>query len=290
MSDPTNHHWLPQFLMRRWCGDDKLVNRFYRPHSKVVFGRKSPKSLGSKKNLYTSEWKRARDSFYIEKDIFTRSIDEPASIIIEKIIKYGIEFISNKERRAFSQFITTLFHRVRQNNFSTDESKEFIDFDEYVKKAKSDSSSIKDESDQYILDYYNNNIKGAWKHIWITAFLEHSVSCEMTQDLYNMEWHILKNETVEYVLGDNPVQIFGKNSKLMSVTIPISPNLAFIASKKDYFDKDVIFKKEFREIFVIQQNRKQFETARDFVISCDLGPNDGLLRIAEIYMKISDKF
>ncbi|MES2450166.1 MAG: DUF4238 domain-containing protein [Pseudomonadota bacterium] len=53
--DPTKHHYIPEFFLRQWIGDDRRLERYDRPHpSKIMARRVFPSEVGWIKNLYTS--------------------------------------------------------------------------------------------------------------------------------------------------------------------------------------------------------------------------------------------
>jgi len=286
MSNPTNHHWLPQFLTRRWCGDDNLVNRFYRPHTKVVAGRKSIKSLGAIENLYTVDWSGAKDPFYLEKEFFTRGIDTPSSLIVEKMLSGGVDNLTVLEKKTFAQFLLMQTVRVKER-FEGEDPDIFPNLGWFMQAARRDDSPLKEASEENLREIFRNHIQGFSKHMRVTAMGEFSVDQHMVYMITNLKWYILdnKNGRVDFVIGDSPIRLMGRNGSLDRVSIPLSPSHMFFAATQEYIDHEIVLHDNYREIFVIEENRYQFQAADDFVISRDLGPNDGFLKIAEMYMK-----
>lgn len=287
MSEPREHHWLPQFLMYRWSGSDGLVNRFYRPHKDIVAGRKSPKSLGVIRDLYTSKWLLAADPYEIEKNTFTKAVDTPASTIIRKLVEEGVHSLSDTERRAFAQFLTLTLLRV--NERFPEEDGPFSNADNFLSRVRTDlpSHSVNDED---IKDHFRKTIDGYEKHMKIQAMMEHAVYSSHTASILGLKWKIVKfdGEKEELVFGDHPIRLWGSSGLINRLFMPLSPWHLFIAAEREYFDNEPLLREEFRLVLALQTNQMQFEDARDFVISRDLGPNNGFRTMAEWYMRMPD--
>ncbi|MBP2231779.1 hypothetical protein J2847_005098 [Azospirillum agricola] len=286
MSKPKLHHWLPQFLMRPWCGEDGLVNRFHRPHKDVVYGRKGLKYLGSENRLYEASWKLIGDPYHYENNIFSKVVDDPSSSLIKKIINFGVGELTPMEKKSFSHFL--LLQMIRSSERCIGENQaDFISFEEFLLRVRKSESDMKRLDDVSIFNIYVNNIKGSGSHSWIQAMLEFATDPKLVDSILKLEWMLIGclDTGLDYVLGDKPVLAQIANGKVMEIAIPLSPNILFHASSPDRHSFDPIFSENSREIFIVLNVIEQMKRAKDFVISKNLGRNGGYLKMAEEYMK-----
>ncbi len=99
MSDPINHHFVPQHFLRAWASntDKSLIGRyrFIEKIKRVVFdGRKSIARVASLDNLYTLT--DGKDSAQFETSVMTEALDTPTSPLIEKVRDQGLASLSLK--------------------------------------------------------------------------------------------------------------------------------------------------------------------------------------------------
>jgi hypothetical protein len=90
------------------------------------------------------------------------------------------------------------------------------------------------------------------------------------------------------VLGDTPLQIWATNGIIEQVVLPLSPVRLFVAATTSHLAKEPIFENEFRQVLALRSIGDQFRKADKFVIARDVGKNDGLLKLAEINLKMPD--
>jgi len=289
MSSPINHHWLPQFLINRWAGDDGCVNSFYRPRGNIVYRRKSSRSLGSLNNLYTIPWKKLPHKSYVETEIFTKYVDTPFSKMVSETLENGIETLSPTARRQFAQQIVMQWVRTGERFDRDVDQCAFPNFGWFVTAARGPNSELSDLSEEELVSYYDDNWNGAEKFNAVIAMMEFSISSQFTSDLLELEWMIVNvcDCGVEYVLGDRPIIIKRRGEKLASLVFPLSPSHVFFAVDDKFVKSDidrVVLLPGYRNVFVIDVNRDQFKLSNRFVVSRDLGPNCGFVKIAEMYM------
>jgi len=79
MNEPINHHYLPVFYLKQWCGDDGKVVRYYRPYREVVPSTVIPDNTGYEPNLYTLEGFPTDLRASIETHYMGPEIDQPRS-------------------------------------------------------------------------------------------------------------------------------------------------------------------------------------------------------------------
>ncbi|PVM82063.1 DUF4238 domain-containing protein [Caulobacter endophyticus] len=110
-NDPTKHHYIPEFLLRYWTGDDHRLERFDRPiPSKIMVRRVFPSEVGFEKDLYASPGHRLGGQ-WLELSVF-QAIDNHAAPVLEKLNAGEIGDLSDQERVAWTLFMRSLTHRT----------------------------------------------------------------------------------------------------------------------------------------------------------------------------------
>jgi Protein of unknown function (DUF4238) len=78
VNQPINHHYLPVFYLKQWCGADGKVARYYRPYRDVVASARIPENTGYEPNLNTLEGFPTELRASIETHYMGPVIDTPA--------------------------------------------------------------------------------------------------------------------------------------------------------------------------------------------------------------------
>lgn len=287
MSEPINHHWLPQFLMRPWCGSDKKVERFYRPNKKVVVGRKPPASLGAEDHLYTVICSTLADPYYFEKEVMTKESDTPNSRIRDEILAGNIPNISRSDRREFARFL--LFLKLRRPD-SVKPHKERVRRP-FAENAEELRAALAAHDPEYFDRHFAPKLEdllGASDLIAMQSVVDAAATHSILPEIVEAIWRIIDVSAcpVTLVLGDNPVLWKIQDGAFECLKVPLSPTKALVIGTKLYFKNDLTLKDENTISFVLDFNRTQFEMAADFAIAIDQGPSNGFVTLAEKYMPI----
>ena len=280
MSKPKNHHWLPQFMMRPWSGEDGLVVSVHKPHKKISWSRVSTKSLGSELNLYTTSDPTA-DPYRIERDVLGKDVDNLAAIIRDRLLAGEVDELSLPERARFALFLTFLnLRRPKLINSSKDEISEY--FRDVVKNSpKAKTGEI--EPDQF----YNDRIKGKDTDLIYATMIDAALEPLRLLGISALHWRIVdfSSVTPPLVLSDRPLQLWGTLEEVERIFLPLSPTSLFVAAKTEYFSTAPILRDEFRQAFAIQVIGDQFRAAERFVIVPETFPIARYAALAEINLR-----
>jgi hypothetical protein len=110
MSEPINHHSVPQFYLAKWARDDGRVARYHRPHGKVEVSWRMPKHVGFEERLYTLEGYPAERQQSIETSFF-KPVDDAVAPILTHLINHGPVDLDNAGRSDWTRFIMSSQHR-----------------------------------------------------------------------------------------------------------------------------------------------------------------------------------
>lgn len=108
--DGVKHHYVPQFLLRRWCNDAGKLQSFVVRDGRVLHSTVAPRYTGYENALYAVIANvLGIDEHHLERKLFS-PLDSDAAIALGKIERR--EAISEDDRIAWAFFLNSL--RVRQ--------------------------------------------------------------------------------------------------------------------------------------------------------------------------------
>src|SRR4029453_4424820 len=113
MSLPKRHHYVPQFLLRRWVNDDGELPLFRRCQDGVVRPTTSaPKGTAFVEFLYSLEGVPDDQRQIIETKFFAEHVDTKGAGALEKMLADGVGSLSPAERIDWTVFLIAARLRV----------------------------------------------------------------------------------------------------------------------------------------------------------------------------------
>ena len=111
----AEHHYIPQFYLRRWAGDDDRICEFRRPYKKINLQRVYPKQTGFLDRLYEKRGVPQSIAQQVE-DKFMSPVDNFAAKALD-LIETDVDKIKNdaEQRSAWSLFLITLMSRMPED-------------------------------------------------------------------------------------------------------------------------------------------------------------------------------
>lgn len=110
MSDnqPWRHHYIPQFLLRQWAGNDGMIERYTRPHKSLIRERVSTKAAGFQRNLYATS-----DTSMQLEDTFFKQVDNNAATAHQKLL--DDHDLTDEDKVNWAIFLRAMMHRTPQD-------------------------------------------------------------------------------------------------------------------------------------------------------------------------------
>jgi len=158
MSVPIDHHYLPEFYLRRWSRAGKLY-RYVRPieQSRIHQKKVSPAAVGYEPHLYSytdglSNFERTR----LEHSYF-QQIDDRAAKALVKL--ENMEQGSAIDHVGLVQFVISLLHRSpRRMQYLRDElTKRMLDVPEFDPSRPRDQNMIRDRVNDLLVDLISSD-------------------------------------------------------------------------------------------------------------------------------------
>ena len=112
MSDPKDHHYIPVFYLKSWCGTDGCLAQFERvgPLKKLFKKRVYPRQTGFKRHLYTLPNVEPELRYWLERE-FLGLVDTNSAKARDKFIAMQNIKADPKLRDAWARFIMSTIHR-----------------------------------------------------------------------------------------------------------------------------------------------------------------------------------
>jgi Protein of unknown function (DUF4238) len=108
MSRPIDHHHLPVFYLRQWCGADGKVVRYHRPYKQVVTKPITPENTGFEPHLYSLEGFPPEQEAWVETDYMSPVVDEPASKAPEDLLAGDLASMDGAMKTDWTRFLMSL--------------------------------------------------------------------------------------------------------------------------------------------------------------------------------------
>ena len=107
MSDPRDHHYLPQFHLSGWCRPSGMLTVYSRPRHDVVISQLSPKGTAYERDLYAYRLVPEGQRQAIEARLM-KPLDDTAAPILRKLLAGGLSNLTGLERAEFTRYVLSL--------------------------------------------------------------------------------------------------------------------------------------------------------------------------------------
>ena len=246
---PSRNHYIPEFLLRRWIGDDGRFTRFKRvPGGKLDKKRATPSEIGFERDLYTMSNQPRKYAYQIEEGLLSR-IDDKAGKLAASMLS-GNMACSAVDRSDWSRFLMRLVHMKPYDIDTKTESYKLLFPHMFPGLGDIDPT----EARNLVL-----------RHAWTSLNSE-----VIGGTLVRMQWDILdlSRSNLHLIISDAPMILSnGLEEPDGNWSLPLSPTRLFVASWAGP-GRDLLFLEKPRDI-VRRCNRYVAERARIFVVSQD---------------------
>lgn len=265
-SDPSKHHYLPEFYLRWWTGEDGRFERYTRPiPNKVMVRRVFPSEAGFVRNLYSSPGETRLEPHWLETRVFQR-IDDRAARVMQKLNAEPPHNLSAEEVSAWSVFIRALLYRTPEGLRAIKESGSH-QWRKATEEARGRYQELKgpndpESFDEYVAGHSSSDIERSVLNVLPGIFTSERVG----QVLNDLHYRIIDtpNSAPTFLISDD---FLTRTNGIMvengHFALPIAPRrLLVMAWKRD--THDVIARMTAKEL-VTTVNQWIAESARHFV-------------------------
>lgn len=247
-SEPIKHHYIPQFILRNFCFEEKRLYYFDKQTGRV--SAKDPRDIFVERNLYRDEINSADDPVKIEKEL-SRYEGEVAKILKERFLDAREILLTPEENAKLMLFLAIMGFRSLQAKRSFDEG--------VTKRSKAFYRAY--QPDGNILDMWKRNLGHivqcrSFEEVWDHPGIDDPMKLFIRRDVVGLFGKYIAvaeaNAGNSFLIGDiYPVVITGIGlgglPAEMYEIFPISPNrVLFLANNgMQGTPRDVLFLRDF---------------------------------------------
>lgn len=270
MSAPKKHHYVPEFYLKRWAGEDRKVSDFRRFAGELVHRRRFPSETGFEIELYSIRNHTDPDRRQIiEKRLMSR-IDNGASRSLEYMEATDKPPADSVHRNAWTTFLLSLIYR---SPMQVERLRQRIaaNRDEVLKSLAPRYAGLRRDTDPETFEEYLANDDGKIDEESLLPLMQNVIgSKRIGTTLIQMTWGIMRFNlpTHGFLTCDIPIMLSnGLGHRDSFVMLPMSPSTLFIAAaRKPIIDS---FASQDAKIFERGINDAIVQQARQVVISRD---------------------
>lgn len=233
MDSHNEHHYIPKFMLSGWqSGSDNKLSQMRWVRGRITEKRYKAKSVACERHLYSMQKFSAKPNQEIEPKFMTKHIDDPAAVVHRAMRANGFSDLSQDHRRTWTQFLVSLLFRgpgainyVREKAIDAIRSQfpNGIDNPDELPDSSKELLDLYLRRDPSLLDF------GTYK---VPELIQTS---SYNKPIFEAKWIYRKIVSTKenLLIGDRPVTLFGAETNLDLVYLPIAPDVAFFASRSE---------------------------------------------------------
>ncbi|MBV6272167.1 DUF4238 domain-containing protein [Alcaligenaceae bacterium CGII-47] len=231
MDTHNQHHYIPKFLLYHWhSGEDEKLSQMRWVRGQLTEKRYKAKSVAKERHLYSMDRLSSQPNREIEPKFMSKHIDEPAAIVHKELLTRRLRDMTEEQKYAWTLFLVSLVFRgpkaiehVRESGIDAIRSQ----FPEGVENTAGLTDSSKEllnlylRRDQSLLDF------GTY------ALPELIQTSSYNKLFFEAKWSVrrIMRANEKLLIGDRPLTLFGPETELDLVYLPLAPDVAFFASR-----------------------------------------------------------
>lgn len=237
MSEPKNHHHVPQFLLAGWCRHDGRLAVYSRAGGRAVIDWHRPEYTAFEPHLYSIHALPESDRQWVEREIMTKAVDDPASKVLRRLCAGELHALDQDERSSWTRLILaqwmrtpTMIERLRRDGREALLRELQRDPHEYL--------AVRGDDEHPTLEAWTtSNARGLDEIVALGRVLPQMINSKDAGDtIINMRWEVLDltSSPVDLLTSDQPVvRIEGLKSSECLIVMPLDRVRLFVASHYD---------------------------------------------------------
>lgn len=275
--DPRNHHFVPEFFIRRWADAEDRVWAYRYPYKdKLEIKQLPPSAIGFERDLYAMSEGSPGDRQRIERET-TQRIDSDGATALSALLESGKRPKSEELVSAWVELIASLISRspsrLREiSGFATAQSfaPNDVSRQRYLRMRAPDWPATFDEAIAASrTDAFDHDLgKLTAERLFKAPRFKSAIS--------DMHWKVRRvSQGRSLLLSDHPVTYSSLETSGAVVVMPIGPSEAFVAARDDAFFQNLLAMPE--DLFVNTLNKRVVTQAHAYVFARDRA-DDALIK------------
>lgn len=232
---PSKHHFIPQFYLRAWTGEDGRLERFFKRGSgELGVKRAAPAAMGWERDLYRAPdpeldpWRAQA----LEENFFS-PLDAAAARCMQRLNAGDLNGWTSTDRTTWAMFLMSLFHRTPEHLEATMAKLREI-YDESSPTIEARYAELRAPTDPETFDEWERKRDPQYLEKAAFRLLPGTIdNRKVGEFIINVQWGVIDITGSDHplLISDNPI-IFRPLKLLMGhIGIPISPYRLFLASE-----------------------------------------------------------
>ena len=234
MGQPIDHHFIPRFFLRPWCGEDGKLTCFAMKHGRLCVDRYTPAQVAKQAYLYSLHGVSPEQAQLIETDIL-RPIDNAAAPIQKVLLNTTVVNLTAKQREDWGRFMLSLRARTPHIITTFREKGRQTIIDEFMRNPTEFEAIKGSLPHATLLDLVQEKASTLVDNFGLTnVFPQFLLESEILPNFLSLNWHVSDFERNRHrlLLADNPVFIHGHKDDVWLWAVPISPSRVFVAANR----------------------------------------------------------
>jgi len=252
---PNKHHFVPEFLLRRWKGPGGSIWRYFRNAiGEIDCKPASPGGMGYGEGLYSTEGLAPEHKQQVE-TLFMQPLDTEADRVHKRLLDGEVGALSDEQRCRWAGLIMSLWFRTPGEVAGIRAAVEAL-HDSGIGRSLPGSDELIELPDT------------ARNELAMQVMMRAIDDGDRGRELINMHWDVIEiDRSREFFISDSPLSQPGSFARLGAaasyIAMPISPTKLFIAANSPTLS-GAMRKLPQREL-VARQNRAAVGQAEHFV-------------------------
>ncbi len=267
---PRKHHYIPQFWLARWAGQNGRMVRYERPiPGKIVASWRHPSEVGWLKDLYRFPDDDAAEEQWLEQRVFQR-IDSMAAPVLNEMLRPRPRALEPDELSAWALLIRSLMHRTPENLRSTKAALGRIE-EHLAAEIRENYEELRGPADPPTFAAYQATLhRHEQERTALRLLPDVIMNRRIGTFMINMKWRVfaIDEGSPSLLMSDDPVaRTNGIGNPGGHLAMPLSPSRLLVMAESDDAMR-TITAMPLTEM-ARNMNRWTVESARRFVVAVD---------------------
>jgi hypothetical protein len=235
VSAPKKHHYVPEFYLKRWAGEDRRVSEFRRFQGKLAHRRRFPSETGFELELYSIRSHTDQNRRQIIENRLMSNIDNGAARALDYMEENGKPPLDEKNRNAWTRFLLSLIHRS-PSQIEKMRSAIAANRDDVLRSLAPRYAELRSKADPETFEEYLARDNGRIDEESLLPLMQGVLgSKKVGTTLIRMTWGIIRFELPfhGFLTSDIPIMLSnGLGHQDAFLMLPISPSALFIAAAR----------------------------------------------------------
>jgi hypothetical protein len=243
VSEPTRHHYIPVFYLKRWAGQDGRLCEYSRPWKETKAKRKSPAGTGYVDGLYTVPNLQPEHAQFVEKR-FMQAVDNWAAMALAIMLreKPNPHALDTRMKVAWARFLYSLIVRTPEE-IARIQKKADDNPVELPEALRNDYDKLRGPQDPKTFEEYKEwSLKNPLK-LPAQSVLPDIINSErVITEIAFMHWTTANVGKTKHSMLTSDRPVIMTNGLVVPnahVVIPLSPRIVFFATKNEEIKKEI---------------------------------------------------